>query len=178
METKKPGKQGTKGTKQIVEENKFTLQFYLKMIVGGSGAYFGLQLILGVLFGGGSFGWGTFTLAILSVAAQVGAFKFMQMMARPNIAESGQIIDSGSDLCMEGGIGEHVKDIIILCVATQVLSLVWSWFWLALLLAPARAFHLAWGSVIRPWLQSKNEKPEVDEKKQKKMERKMKRRQY
>jgi len=174
METKKPGKQATKGAKQIVEENKATLQFYLRMIVGGAVVYLSLQLLLTLAFSS-SAGWGTITLALLSFLAQIGSFKFMQMMSRPNIANN-QIIDSGTDLCMEGGIAEHVKDIIILCVATQVLSIFWSWFWLALLFAPARALHLAWGAVIKPWMEAKNEKePEMDEKKKKKLERKMKR---
>lgn len=69
----------------------------------------------------------------------------------------------------------HVKDIIILTSGSQLLSLFSNYFWLFLLLAPARAIHMLWGSVIQPWLAQKNEEPQMDEKKQKKMERKMKR---
>lgn len=36
---------------------------------------------------------------------------------------------------------------------------------------------MLWGSLIQPWLNQRNEEPEVDEKKQKKLERKMKREQ-
>lgn len=176
METKKAGKQGTKGTKQIIEENKTTLQFYLKMIVVAGVSFFALKLIIGFVFGSQMTGSQMFFL-ILSIGSQIGAFKFLQMMSRPNIAENGTIIDCGTDLCMEGGIGEHVKDIIILCVAVQTLSLFSNYFWFGLLLIPARAFHLAWGTVIKPWLSSKNEAPTdaMDDKKQKKMERRQKR---
>lgn len=176
METKKPGKQGTKGSKQIVDENKTTLQFYIKMIAGGGILYFILQIVLGFLFNS-SPGWGTWTLIIISIFGQIASFKFMQMMSTPKIAENGQILDSGTDLNMEGGLAEHAKDVIILCVVTEILALFWKWFWLALLLAPIRCLHLAWNTIIKPWMQAKNEQPEMDEKKQKKLERKMKRRQ-
>lgn len=71
----------------------------------------------------------------------------------------------------------NVKDLIILTSGTQVLSLISNWFWFLLLLAPARAVWMLWGSVIQPWLNQRNEQPEVDEKKQKKLERKAKREQ-
>lgn len=71
----------------------------------------------------------------------------------------------------------NVKDLIILTSGTQVLALFSNWFWFLLLLAPARAIWMLWGSVIQPWLNQRNEQPEVDEKKQKKLERKMKREQ-
>lgn len=170
MESKKPGKQGTKGAKQIVEENKATLKFYLYMITGSAIAYFALQLLFGSLST-----WGTITLTIISLAAQIGSYKFMQMMCRANISESGQIIDAGTDLNMEGGISEHVKDVIILTSGTMLLSIFSSYFWFALLFAPIRAVYMLWGSVIKPWMEQKDEKPEVDEKKQKKLERRMKR---
>lgn len=170
MESKKPGKQGTKGAKQIVEENKATLKFYLYMIMGCAVAYFLLQLLFGSLTT-----WGTMTLTFISLAAQIGSYKFMQMMCRPNITENGQIIDTGSDLNMEGGIAEHVKDVIILTSGTMLLSIFSSYFWFALLFAPIRAVYMLWGSVIKPWLEQKDEKPEVDDKKQKKLERRMKR---
>lgn len=72
----------------------------------------------------------------------------------------------------------NVKDLIILTTGTQFLSLTSNWFWLLFLLAPARAIWMLWRSVIQPWLSSKNdEQPEGDDKKQKKLERKMKQRQ-
>lgn len=70
-----------------------------------------------------------------------------------------------------------MKDLIILSASTQVLSIISNWFWFLLLLAPARAGWMLWGSIIQPWLGQRNEQPEVDEKKQKKLERKAKREQ-
>lgn len=57
------------------------------------------------------------------------------------------------------------------------MSLMSNYFWFLLILGPLRAVYMLWGSVIQPWLAQKQsqEKPQVDEKKQKKMERKMKR---
>ena len=71
----------------------------------------------------------------------------------------------------------HVKDIIILTSGTQLLSVISNYFWLLLLLGPVRAVYMLWGSVIKPWLSHKEEvdNPQVNEKKQKKMERRMKR---
>lgn len=72
----------------------------------------------------------------------------------------------------------HVKDIIILTSGTQLLALSSNWFWLLLLLGPIRAVYMLWGSVIKPWLDSgkgEQENPQVNEKKQKKLERRMKR---
>lgn len=70
-----------------------------------------------------------------------------------------------------------MKDLIILTTGTAILSLGTNWFWLLLLLAPGRAFFMLWGSVIKPWLDQKSEQPEVDDKKQRKMDKKMKRQQ-
>lgn len=71
----------------------------------------------------------------------------------------------------------NVKDLVILTAGTQVLALTSNWFWFLLLLAPFRAIWMLWGAVIQPWMNQKNVAPEVDEKKQKKLDRKMKREQ-
>lgn len=71
----------------------------------------------------------------------------------------------------------HVKDIIILTAGCQLLSSVISnyfwWFWL---LAPARGGWIIWKNILSPYFfqQAPNE-PEIEDKKQKKMERRMKR---
>jgi hypothetical protein len=57
-----------------------------------------------------------------------------------------------------------------------MMTLMSNWFWFLLLLGPIRAIYMLWGSVIQPWLSQKGEEqPQMDEKKQKKMERRMKR---
>jgi len=57
------------------------------------------------------------------------------------------------------------------------LALISNYFWLVLLLAPIRAVWMLWGTVIQPWLSQRNanEEPELDEKKQRKLDRKMRR---
>lgn len=46
------GKQGTKGAKQIVEENVATLNFYRNMALGGTAAFLLITLIVSDLFRG------------------------------------------------------------------------------------------------------------------------------
>jgi hypothetical protein len=43
---------------------------------------------------------------LFAAAAYIGSFQFMSYMARPKYADSGQLLDSGVDLNMEGGIAE------------------------------------------------------------------------
>uniref|UniRef100_U5EXR3 Transmembrane protein 208 n=1 Tax=Corethrella appendiculata TaxID=1370023 RepID=U5EXR3_9DIPT len=166
------GKQLTKGAKQIVEENEGTLKFYRNLALGSSIIYFFVTFLFMEPFAGL-----TITMTIISVATQIGSFQFMTMMSRPQISESGSILDSGTDLNMEGGISEHVKDILIVASGTQLLALISNYFWFLLLAIPIRAIWLLWGSVIKPWLTANNgeQEQQVDEKKQKKLERKMKR---
>lgn len=172
MAPQQKGKQGTKGAKQIVEENKGTLKFYRNMAIGSTAAmvlvnlvFFGLSKVT-VIMG---------FIAVLTLAAAV---QFMVFMSRPKYSENGTILDSGNDLNMEGGIAENIKDLIILSSGTILLSLLSNYFWYLLLLAPLRALWMLWSSVIQPWLSQRNaadQEPELDEKKQRKLERKMRR---
>uniref|UniRef100_A0A6B2EHR9 Transmembrane protein 208 n=1 Tax=Phlebotomus kandelakii TaxID=1109342 RepID=A0A6B2EHR9_9DIPT len=164
------GKQATKGAKQIVEENAATLKFYRNMALISQTSYMGVMLLLTDSFTGL-----TITMSIITIGLHIASYQFMSFMARAQYSESGALIDSGTDLNMEGGLSEHVKDLVILSSATQLLALISNYFWLLLLLVPVRAFWLLWGSIIKPWMEQKNQEPEVDEKKQKKMERKMRR---
>ena len=164
------GKQGTKGQKQIVEENKATLKFYFIMAISSELLYIGLMTFVF---------WEFYTLlyiilTLFTIALYTGSLQFMSYMARATYSETGQLIDGGIDLNMESGIAEHLKDLIILTTAVQALSLLSNYFWLFWLMAPGRAFYLLWVNILAPWIFSPPE--EIDEKKQKKMERKAKRR--
>ena len=69
-----------------------------------------------------------------------------------------------------------IKDLIILTAGSQAFSVLTSWFWLLLLLAPARAFLMLWTNVIAPWIfQPGPEEDDISDKKRQKMDRKMKR---
>merc|ERR1719195_2501742 len=87
----------------------------------------------------------------------IGCNYFMSFMAKPSESEE----DVG-DLNMEGGIAEHVKDVIILTSLSTVLAAFSSYFWLLLLLAPGRAFQMLWSSILAPWIFS-SDQPEVSE---------------
>lgn len=164
------GKQGTKGQKQIVEENKATLKFYVAMAAASELLYIIFMITVS---------WESYTLlyillTLFTLALYTGSLQFMSYMARATYSETGQLLDGGIDLNMESGIAEHLKDLIILTAAVQVLSLLSNYFWLFWLLAPGRAFYLLWVNILAPWIFSPPQ--EIDEKKQKKMERKAKRR--
>ncbi|KFM74032.1 Transmembrane protein 208, partial [Stegodyphus mimosarum] len=142
------GKQGTKGQKQIVEENTGTLRFYTIMAVTAELLY--IVVMISVF-------WEAYTilyvfLTLLTVALYGGSLQFMSYMARAAYSETGQLLDGGIDLNMESGIAEHLKDLIILTAATQVLSLVSNYFWILWLFAPGRAFYLCWVHILAPWI--------------------------
>ncbi|XP_064599311.1 transmembrane protein 208-like [Liolophura sinensis] len=164
-----PPKQATKGQKQIAEENKSTLNFYQYVTIGVNVIYFSLQILIY---------WRSFTttqmlLAALAMSICFGCYQFMANMAKPTYGSSGNLLDGGIDLNMDSGMAEHAKDMILLTCIVQTLSLVSSYFWLLWLLAPTWAFYLLWTNFLGPWFFAPA--PEEDEKKTRKMERKMKR---
>uniref|UniRef100_A0A0B6ZK41 Transmembrane protein 208 n=1 Tax=Arion vulgaris TaxID=1028688 RepID=A0A0B6ZK41_9EUPU len=173
MSAKNPkGKQATKGKKQIAEENKSTLNFYFYIICGANIFYYAVWYL---------FFWDTFTsgpifMSIMSAAIYFCSLQFMTRMGK-SVYHEGQLVDSGVDLNMEAGMAEHTKDLILLTAIVQTCTLLSSYFWLFLLLAPGRAFYMLWVNFLGPWFFAPAEDQAVDEKKQKKMERKMKRQQ-
>lgn len=167
------GKQGTKGQKQIVEENTATLNFYRNMILGSNGAFLIVNGFIKSEFA--HFDLGMF---LLVAFVHICCYQLMAYMAKAKFSPSGQLLDGGIDLNMEAGVSEHVKDLVILTSACQVLGILSRYFWLLWLLAPLRLFYTVWANFLAPWMfSSAAESPDVDEKnekKQKKMERKMK----
>ncbi|XP_071084550.1 transmembrane protein 208-like [Haliotis cracherodii] len=152
------GKQGTKGQKQIDEENKQSLKFYL-MIIGGVNVFY---VLVQFLFFWDQFTTGPIVMFLLALGIHFASYQFMGSIASRNL-----------DLNMESGMAEHSKDLLILTAIVQSLSLISNYFWIFWLLAPGRAFYMLWVNILSPWFFEAP--PEVDEKKQKKMERKMKR---
>lgn len=162
------GKVGTKGQKQIVEENKQTIKFYSIMAVAALAVHLVVHLVL----------WRdlitlSYTLLfVFSMLVYGGCIQTMRYMARAAYSESGQLLDGGIDLNMaQAGMGEHLKDLIILTACIQTLSLVSTYVWFFWLLAPGYAFYLLWVNILGPWF-FQPAPPEMDEKKQKKLERK------
>ncbi|XP_034037059.1 transmembrane protein 208-like [Thalassophryne amazonica] len=97
----------------------------------------------------------------------------MSAMAKPAFTEDGSLLDGGIDLNMEQGMAEHLKDVILLTAIVQVLSTISSYFWYLWFLAPARALHLLWVNFLGPWFaaESPSAPDDVNEKKQRRQER-------
>ncbi|KAF7703593.1 transmembrane protein 208 [Silurus meridionalis] len=161
------GKVGTKGKKQIYEENKATLKFYTRVILGANTVY----AVVNLIFCDASF-WTWFPL-LFALLVYVGSYRSMATMAKPAFGENGSLLDGGIDLNMEQGMAEHLKDVILLTAIVQVLSTLSFYFWYLWLLAPARAAQLLWTNFLGPWFSADSSAPaeEVNEKKQKRQER-------
>lgn len=163
------GKVGTKGKKQIYEENEATLKFYTRVILGANAIYGAVNLL--VFYSSSTF-W-TWLHLMFALAVYVGSYRSMSAMAKPVFAEDGSLLDGGIDLNMEQGMAEHLKDVILLTAIVQVLSTISSYFWYLWMLAPFRALHLLWVNFLGPWFmaESPSAPEEVNEKKQRRQER-------
>ncbi|XP_012690966.1 transmembrane protein 208 [Clupea harengus] len=163
------GKVGTKGKKQIYEENDATMKFYTRVILGANAIYAGINLLL--FYNSSTFS--TWLLLVFSLAVYAASYRSMAAMAKPAFAEDGSLLDGGIDLNMEQGMAEHLKDVILLTAIVQVLSTLSSYFWYIWLLAPARAMQLLWVNFLGPWFSasSPSAPEEVNEKKQRRQER-------
>ena len=144
---KKQGKQATRGQKQILEENKQTVAFYFNVVLLSNVTFLAANSI---------FFWSAFTakfiiLYVLTAAVSFGAFYFMKGMATPTLSSTGEVIDSGSDLNMEGHFSEYLKDIILFIAGVQILSLITSYAWILLVVIPIFAFYKLWVLVLAPW---------------------------
>lgn len=170
MPAKPKGKVGTKGQKQIAEENKSTIQFYAMIMAVATGLYFSIRILWWLE----SCTWWTWLVVVFTTVLYVAAYQVLSLMGKAKYTDTGSLIDAGMDLNAESGTAEHVKDIIILTSILQILSLISEYFWLLWLLIPGRAFYLLWTNILSPWIFA--EPPEVDQKKQRKMERRVNRR--
>ncbi|EDL92370.1 similar to HSPC171 protein (predicted), isoform CRA_b [Rattus norvegicus] len=96
------GKVGTRGKKQIFEENKETLKFYLRIILGANAIY--CLVTLAFFYSSASF-WAWMALAF-SLAVYGASYHSMSSMARASFSEDGSLVDGGMDLNMEQGMAE------------------------------------------------------------------------
>ncbi|XP_047524499.1 transmembrane protein 208 [Pieris napi] len=169
-----PKKAPTKGAKQILVENEATISFYRNM-AGASGLFYN-SVMFGI-YHDEVRSWLMF-MNVFVLAIYLACYQLMRYISRPTYSELGLLIDPGLDLNMEGGMGEHIKDIVILTAIAHITAVMSNYFWLLLFLIPARAFWLIWKNLLAPWLfQEAPEDTEQDEKKRKKIERRMRRHQ-
>lgn len=170
---KAKGKTGTKGAKQIMEENEDTLLFYRNMAIGTS-LFHGV--LISFVF---KFSWfnvvstpnvfrsrlrtsscnsalpaihTTQIMSLVCLSMMMGAYQFMVYITKVKHDAQGAVIDCGFDLNMEGGTAEHAKDMVILISITFLLTSLTNWFYVLLLLIPARIFVGSWGTIIKPLL--------------------------
>ncbi|XP_065520147.1 transmembrane protein 208 isoform X1 [Lathamus discolor] len=119
------GKAGTKGKKQIFEENRETLRFYLRIILAASALYAVVNL---VIFYPSASAW-TWVAFIFSCVVYGTSYRSMSSMAKPSFTDDGSLADGGIDLNMEQGMAEHLKDVILLTAIVQVLSCFSLYLW-------------------------------------------------
>nr|CAG4645250.1 EOG090X0IGL [Leptodora kindtii] len=174
MDEKKSAKQATRGQKQIVDENEATIVFYRNMSLVAVAVHIAFCAVF----------WDNTSITdivpiSIGIVVHLSCLYFMSFMARPSYSETGKLLDGGLDLNMEAGLAEHVKDAVILTSAVEVLAVFSRYFWLLWLVAPLRLAHMLWKNFLGPWFfQPTPDQPEVEnEKKQKKLERRMKRQQ-
>nr|KAF6318981.1 transmembrane protein 208 [Pipistrellus kuhlii] len=96
------GKVGTRGKKQIFEENRETLKFYLRIILGANAIYCLVTLVF--FYSSASF-WAWMAL-VFSLAVYGASYHSMSSMARAAFSEDGALMDGGMDLNMEQGMAE------------------------------------------------------------------------
>ena len=174
--SKKKGKEGTRGAKQIAKENLETISFYRNMILGANGIYFTGMTLLGA-----QYHMTEICCFLVCAVIYIGGYQFLSRLGQPTYSSneantsSSNLTDPGLDLNMENGMAEHIKDAIILTSGVQLLAIFSNYCWLLLLLAPFRAFMLLWTNIISPWIFAQPNEENIDEKKQKKLEKKMKR---
>ncbi|VVD02789.1 transmembrane protein 208 isoform X2 [Leptidea sinapis] len=169
-----PKKAPTKGAKQVVVENEATINFYRNM--AGAVALLYSAIMFG--FYNDQITSGLVFLNVMVMIVYVGCYQMMRYMSQALYTDEGVLVDAGLDLNMEGGIGEHIKDIVILTSITHALAIISNYFWLLLLFIPVRGFWLVWKNFLGPWFfQEAPQDAEMDEKKRKKMERRMRRHQ-
>lgn len=175
-----PPKQRTKGQKEIYLENQKTLSFYRNIIIVASVIQVGVT-IFSLFFGTASIFWSLFWV-IVAAGINGGAYWFMSKMATALLSSGGQVEDAGSDLNVDSGTAEYVKDTIILTASVQCLAaLVSNYFWLLWLLAPGYAFYQLWVNLLWPWFRAgsgDDELSDKDKKRQLKREKKLTRKVY
>lgn len=169
----KKGKQATKGQKQIYDENKETVKFYSIMAT----VTIAIKLVLSSPFATTL----SSLLTIFAILVQTSAIGVMYYMAKPIVTgPSNTVTDGGTDLNLKGGFADYLKDLIITTSICSSLSIFSNGIWILWLWLPGFVCFKIWTSVIAPWIfqPAPEEDVAVNEKKKKKMERKMARGQY
>ncbi|KAH9363431.1 hypothetical protein HPB48_006033 [Haemaphysalis longicornis] len=142
----KKGKQGPKGHKKIVRDNKKTIRFCSTVAV----AALSIHLLEHLLLWRHLITTSYVLLYLFTLLVYVGCIQTMRYMARASYSDDGKLLDAGINL-NTAGVGKHSQDLIILTACAQTLSLVTTYAWcIYWLLALGRSFYLFWVNVLGP----------------------------
>ncbi|XP_014366190.2 transmembrane protein 208 [Papilio machaon] len=148
MPSQQKQKQPTRGFKQIIAENASTVLFYRNITLAAGAFYntffffFFYEHMCPLVM----------CMNILATMIYITCYHLMRYVSRPEYSMmTYQLIDPGHDLNMEGGIGENLKDIMIITSMTHLMALISNKFWLALLIIPVKGFYLFWVNILGPW---------------------------
>ncbi|KAF1770814.1 hypothetical protein GCK72_002637 [Caenorhabditis remanei] len=158
-------KQATKGQKEIYEENQATVTTYSVASTVSMAIYYSSCMFLSQCSST------DYVFFAISALVQIFAILFMKSLAKAKLDEKGHVLDAGADLNDPEAFGEYCKDAIILSVITQLVSLYTTWGFLLLLAFPAAATYKFVAGFLLPWFTAGSDAEDVDDKKQKKMDR-------
>ncbi|CAF1149980.1 unnamed protein product [Rotaria sordida] len=130
--TKKKGKQATKGEAQIVKDNAQTIEFYKKILMIANVTFIAVHFIFYFITG---LSHVSLILFVLSTAIGWYVWSFMRQVGTQK--STGSV----TDLNLEGSISEYAKDIILTIVITQSTSLLHRYFWWLILAIPFYAIY-------------------------------------
>ncbi|CAL2029058.1 unnamed protein product [Caenorhabditis brenneri] len=158
-------KQATKGQKEIYDENQKTVTTYSVASTISMAVYYSSCMFLSQCSSS------DYVFFVVSALIQIFSIFFMKSLAKAKLDEKGHVLDAGADLNDPEAFGEYCKDAIILTVITQVISLYSTYGFILLLAFPATATYKFVSGFLLPWLTSGPDSEDIDDKKQKKMDR-------
>ncbi|XP_013179118.1 PREDICTED: transmembrane protein 208-like [Papilio xuthus] len=137
-----------RGFQQIVAQNAATVLFYRNMSLT-CGAFYNTFFFF---FFYDQMSPLVMSMNILTTFIYITCYHLMRYISRPEYSlMTYQLIDPGHDLNQSGGIGEHLKDIVIITSVTHLMALFSDKFWLTLLLIPVKCFWVFWVTILGPW---------------------------
>lgn len=161
-------KQATRGQKQIYEENVQTLRYYFLASMLSTSVVGGFYMFL-YYNSVGPYYWTAWAFSVIVTFASV---FMMKTMTKGTRNDKNQIVDAGFDLNDPTALGEYCKDIVILSVIAQSLSILWSKFIFLIVILPIFAAYKIWVNYLGPWFFAPApEDEQIDGKKLKKQQR-------
>eukprot|EP00116_Pleurobrachia_bachei_P004865 sb/3465127/ len=128
------GKERTKGEKEIRAANAETLKFYKSVVSATLVVYAVVRWFLG-------FSWFHVFMSISAATTLSLTYGSMSSAAA-----------GGTDLNMDGGLTDYLKDILLVTAGVTILSLFSDYCWYLWLIIPLFALGKLWTGIIKPWI--------------------------